>query len=222
MVNYAINPDLLRPYVPFKTELDFKDGVCFVSIVGFMFSNTRLKGIRIPFHSNFEEVNLRFYVRHKDGEVWKRGTVFIKEIVPKPAIAFVAKQLYNEPYETLQMNHSIDEKDDVINVAYSWKRRNWDSISITAGKDLLPMGVDSEEEFICEHYWGYNKKTESKTFYYGVEHPRWQVYKTLNYKIDVDFEGNYGSTFSLLKNEKPTSVFLAEGSEIIVRDGRVL
>jgi uncharacterized protein YqjF (DUF2071 family) len=35
-----------------------------VSLVGFLFQNTRLRSIPIPFHRIFEEVNLRFYVRH--------------------------------------------------------------------------------------------------------------------------------------------------------------
>ena len=45
--------------------------MCYVSLVGFMFKNTRLLNIPIPFHTDFEEVNLRFYVKHFDGNEWK-------------------------------------------------------------------------------------------------------------------------------------------------------
>ena len=34
-----------------------------MSVVGFMFADTRIRGIAIPFHRTFEEVNLRFYVK---------------------------------------------------------------------------------------------------------------------------------------------------------------
>src|SRR6185436_6168258 len=114
MANYAIDSKLLAPLLPYKTELDLWNNTCYVSLVGFMFLNTRLKGIRIPFHSDFEEVNLRFYVRYKDEikNEWKRGVVFIKEIVPKPALTFVANSIYKEHYQTMPMKHSISSNYD--------------------------------------------------------------------------------------------------------------
>ena len=81
MANYEIDPAVLKKYLPCHTELDEFNGVHYVSLVGFLFTNTRLKGIAFPFHSTFEEVNLRFYVRYKEDNQWKRGVVFIKEIV---------------------------------------------------------------------------------------------------------------------------------------------
>src|SRR5215831_17486814 len=89
IANYCVDKKALQKYVPGKTELDTWNGNCYVSLVGFMFLNTKLKGIAIPFHQNFEEVNLRIYVRYKDGHIWKRGVTFIKEIVPKYALSFV-------------------------------------------------------------------------------------------------------------------------------------
>ena len=79
--------------------------------------------------------------------------------------------------------------------------------------------VGSEEEFITEHYWGYAQISPKRTTQYEVVHPRWDVYPTINHTIDVDFEGNYGQPFAFLKTVQPTSVFLAEGSEIAVRKG---
>ena len=90
IANYVIDPRVLEKYVPPGTELDLWQDKCYVSLIGFMFLNTRLLGFKIPFHSNFEEVNLRFYVRRFENNAWKRGVVFIKEIVPKPALTFVA------------------------------------------------------------------------------------------------------------------------------------
>jgi uncharacterized protein YqjF (DUF2071 family) len=132
IVNYDVDPALLVPYLPYKTELDLWNGTCYVSLVGFMFLNTKLKGIRIPFHTNFEEVNLRFYVRYEDGDTWKRGVVFIKEIVPKPALAFVANTIYRENYQSMRMKHTCTENSTELIVEYAWKLKDWNSMRVTA------------------------------------------------------------------------------------------
>lgn len=220
MVNYSIDKKLLDTYLPPKTEIDLWNGICYVSLIGFMFMDTKVKGLKIPFHTNFEEVNLRFYVRYKDHEEWKRGVVFIKEIVPKPALTFVANTVYRENYETMPMSHSWSTADDNLTVEYKWKKGRWNSLRVTTDKTASLIQENSEEEFITEHYWGYTKISNEKTSEYGVEHPKWEVYKTKHYLIDVDFGNIYGQEFDFLKSEKPKSVFLAEGSEIKVKDGR--
>jgi len=178
-------------------------------------------GVKVPLHINFEEVNLRFYVRYNDAGVWKRGTVFIKEIVSKPAITFVANTLYKEKYETMPTRYSWKTSDEKLMIEYEWKKnKNWNSISIEAEKQLLDIDANSEAEFITEHYWGYAKMSAQKTKEYGVEHPRWQMYKTIDYKIKADFADLYGNEFSFLNQSKPLSVFLAEGSKIKIRTGK--
>lgn len=223
MINYSVDQSLLTPYLPFGTELDLWNDICYVSLVGFMFKNTRIKGLRIPFHINFEEVNLRFYVRHKFEDGWKRGVVFIKEIVPRPALTFVANTIYNEKYETLPMSHLWSTVNDVLTVDYKWKKfDHWNTISVTTNTDQIDILSGSEEEFITEHYWGYTKITDHITSEYNVLHPRWKVYETLNYSIDTKFEATYGEEFRFLNFEIPVSVFLAEGSEIQINNGRKL
>jgi uncharacterized protein YqjF (DUF2071 family) len=106
MVNYDIDPKILEPYIPKHTSLDLFEGRCLISLVGFMFKDTKVLGLKFPNHINFEEVNLRFYVKHND----KRAVVFIKEIVPKSLITFIANTFYNEHYETHQMEHVNDSK----------------------------------------------------------------------------------------------------------------
>ena len=133
LFNYSVDPLILKPFVPYKTELDFWNDKCYLSLVGFRFVNTRLKSLSIPFHSNFEEINLRFYVRYKDGGTWKRGVVFIKEIVPKSALTFVANTIYKEKYVTFPTRHEwlLDGGD--MRVSYGWKHKTqWDSIAVTA------------------------------------------------------------------------------------------
>lgn len=223
MANYAVDQNVLKPYLPYKTELDFWSDTCYVSLVGFMFLDTAVKGFKIPFHTNFEEVNLRFYVRHQHEGVWKRGVVFIKEIVPKPAITWVANTLYKEKYETMPMDHTWEMGSGSLSVAYSWrKKKAWQTLRIVTDHQAVDIKTGSEEEFITEHYWGYAKISDRETSEYEVVHPRWQVYPVRQYAIDVDFEKVYGTDFAFLKTETPRSVFLAEGSEIQVLAGSVI
>jgi len=223
IANYLIDKDLLSNYIPAGTDLDLWNGNCFVSLVGFMFKNTKLLGIKIPFHSNFEEVNLRFYVKRFDQGEWKRGVVFIKEIVPKRALTFVANTVYNENYETLPMEHHWNADKEKRTVEYKWMHSGkWNSFHITASLNKFKLEPNSETEFITEHYWGYAKVNNSKSNEYEVTHPKWDTYKIIDYKIDVDFAKVYGSAFAFLNFENPTSVMLAEGSEITVENKSVI
>src|SRR5688572_6366156 len=186
MANYAVDANILKPYLPRHTELDHRDGTCYISLVGFMFLDTRLKGIKIPFHTDFEEVNLRFYVRFKEAGEWKRGTVFIKEIVPKPAVTFVANSVYGEKYETRPMKHEWSEDSNSQTISYEWKKKNWNTIKVVADKQPLDMIADSEASFIAVQHWGLSKGRNQTTSKYSVEHPAWQMYKTKEAYIDVD------------------------------------
>jgi len=219
MVNYAIDPKILVPYVPYNTSLDLWNGTCYVSLVGFMFVDVSVLKLRIPWHINFEEVNLRFYVKYGDDIEYKRGVVFVKEIVPRPALTFVANTLYGENYETMPMRHSWVEGDDTLTVEYGWKKGEWNSLKVVADKTPVDIKPYSEEEFITEHFWGYTKLGRFRTSEYEVAHPRWQIYPIKDYGVDVDFGKVYGNDFAFLKDEKPVSVYLAEGSEIQVKQG---
>lgn len=220
LAQYAVDKEILSKYLPPHTELDDWQGKYYVSLVGFMFVDVKLRGFNIPFHTDFEEVNLRFYVKFKDGDTWKRGVVFIKEFVPKPAITFVANTIYKENYQTFPMKHVWIEQEHQLEVDYHWKNRTWHNFSVIASSKAEEIQIGSEEEFITEHYWGYTKINANKTSEYGVEHPRWQVYPVKDYKINVDFGINYGNDFSFLNDAKLDSVFLAEGSEIRVLKGK--
>ncbi|RMZ59657.1 DUF2071 domain-containing protein [Chryseobacterium nematophagum] len=221
IINYEIDPNIILKYVPKGTELDFYRGKCYVSLVGFMFLNTRLLGLPIPFHRNFEEVNLRFYVKKKEGNEWKRGVVFIKEIVPKPALSFVANSIYKENYVTMPMRNIMQEKEGELLIKYSWQDKSWHFMEITAENTPLPMEPDSEFEFITEHYFGFTKK-EDKTSEYEVCHPKWDYYSVKDYQLDIDFQKIYGDDFMILNNQQPISIMLAEGSEIEVKTKKYL
>ncbi len=223
MLNYRVDPETLQPYLPAGTELDIWNGSCYVSLVGFMFMDTRIKGIRFPWHANFEEINLRFYVRRHDPVAgWKRGVVFISEIVPRPAIAWVANIVYREHYRWRPMTHRWQETADQLEVEYAWlEAGRWQSFAVQAERAAVDLKAGSEAEFITEHYWGYSRRDGGGTLEYQVEHPRWRMHPIRAWHCDVDFGKAYGPAFADLTGAEPLSVFLAEGSEVAVRD-RVL
>lgn len=222
-INYIVDPELLQEYVPKGTTLDSYNGKCFVSVIGFLFKNTKVLGCKMPGLHTFEEVNLRFYVKREENDIIKRGVVFIKEIVPKRILSFVANTVYHEHYDTLPMSHNWNITPKTIDISYSWKQQKiTQSIAIKASNTPISFPENSEIEFISEHYFGYTKYNENKTFEYEVTHPKWLYYKANEYSVNVDFELNYGKRFAHLTKQKPDSVFLMEGSAITVEPKKSL
>jgi uncharacterized protein len=225
MLNYEVDAALLLPFVPAGTELDRWNGKVFVSLVGFRFLKTKLFGfLPIPLHSNFDEVNLRFYVRRHKGTEARRGVVFIREIVPRRAIAFLARTAYNENYVALPIAHEIRFVDDGrLRVAYRWRSGNrWSAITVeTENVSELP-GNDSVEQFITEHYWGYAAQPNGGCVEYRVTHPSWRVWQIGHSAFEGDAEKLYGRDFAAVLQSKPKSAFLAEGSAVTVMRGRKL
>jgi uncharacterized protein YqjF (DUF2071 family) len=224
MLNYEVDPRLLEKFVPAGTELDRWQGKTFVSLVGFRFLNTKVCGTAIPFHRDFDEVNLRFYVSRREGSEIRRGVVFVREIVPRWAIATVARLAYNEQYVSLPMSHSVASRPDGgMNVEYRWRtRRGWNRLSLSAvGEPRIPA-EGSEEQFIAEHYWGYSAQRDGGCVEYRVAHPSWRVWTSHDASFEGDVEELYGHELGAVVREKPDSAFLAEGSEVTVYRGKRL
>ena len=222
MLNYPVAPEVVEPFVPRGTELDFWQGRTYVSVVGFLFLDTRVWGMGIPYHRDFEEVNLRFYVRRQGPEGWRRGVVFVKEIVPRLAIATTARLLYGEKYVALPMRHSItgDPTRGGMYVTYGWRRRGrWNGLGAVVSGAPKEAAPGSEEEFITEHYWGYSALRGGGCMEYRVEHPRWRVWQLERPVLDCDVAALYGQRFVETLAGEPSSAFLADGSEVTVDKG---
>ncbi len=219
MANYAVEPKLLDRYVPGGTAIDLFEGKCFVSLVAFRFLETEVLGFEIPYHTDFEEVNLRFYVVRETQEEIRRGVVFIKEIVPKSLIAFVARTLYGEPYEAWWMSHEKNGN----KLTYNWSDDHCaNRLHVEIAESLGVPKKGSEGEFIIEHYWGYTQRGEHRTDEYRVAHPKWELFDVNYAEIDVDFGKVYGEEFEFLTDSEPDSLFMARGSEVEVYKGAKL
>ena len=218
MLNYEVPAEILKPFIPPHVELDVWQGKAVVSMVGFQFNDTKVLGIRWPLHTHFNEVNLRLYVKHFDGKQWKRGVAFVSEIVPQPIIAYMANTLYNEHYRAMPVRHQLVQTPDEINIQYEWKYRgHWNSLQATATNTPAAIQDGSEEQFILEHYWGYNELNARTTIEYGVEHPTWETFAISSYRAGFDMEALYGKAFVPYLSVAPQSVVLAKGSEVIIR-----
>ena len=225
-LNYEVDPAILVPHVPRGTELDERNGRVFVSMVGFRFLKTRVLGVPFPFHQNFDEVNLRFYVRRRlpGQEGWRRGTVFVRELVPRWFIATTARLLYNEPYLSCAMQHQVDHTAQEVRTEYRWRYRGrWNLLSVEApGGEAQPIPVGSEANFITDHFWGYNRQRNGTTMEYQIEHPRWGMWPARSHGFDCDVAALYGPPFVPFLGREPSSVFVTDGAPVTVRRGQRL
>jgi len=222
MLNYEVDPALLVKFVPRETELDSWNGKTFISLVGFRFLNTKVCGVSFPLHRDFDEVNLRFYVRRRSGTEVRRGVVFIREIVPRWLIAAVARGVYNERYVALPMSHRIQDSGDGRLVEYAWKhQRAWNKLSLETTGDFGPPEEGSQEQFITEHYWGYTAQRDGGCAEYEVRHPQWMVCMGTG-RFDGNMEELYGCELDAVLKNQPSSAFLAVGSMVSVHRGRRL
>jgi len=224
MLNYAVDAALLASRVPAGTELDQFAGKTYVSLVGFRFLRTRVRGFWIPFHSDFDEINLRFYVKRTASKPVRRGVVFVREIVPRYAIAKIARAVYSENYIALPMSHQVIEpasEHGRMQAEYRWRYGgNWNSLRVEcSGRPALaPEG--SLDQFITEHYWGYAAQPDGSSLEYTVTHDPWRIWTATHAR----FQGNpvdlYGPELAQYLRREPDSAFLAEGSAVAVYPGQ--
>ncbi len=219
ILNYVVPPEILTPYLPEGVTLDYWQEDCLVSVVAFSFLSTSFSMMRLPFYSDFLEVNLRFYVKKtviEDGKpVLRRGVVFVKELVPHVLIAKTANLLYNENYETAQMSQHYRKDEAQESLEYHWQYGR-DACSITAdfSGDPIPFSPGSLEDFITEHYYGYAKQ-KRRTQEYQVDHPQWRLWPNARLTVSGDIAKPYPAAFSPYL-QAPHSTLFAEGSPVRV------
>ncbi len=218
LITYDIDPEVLLPFLPDGLEPDVVNERAYISLVAFDFLDTKVKGINIPFHSNFPEINLRFYV--KDAK--RRGVVFLREFVPKRFIPMVANTLYNENYKAITMSSEVI-KNGTVTLHHKIKKigRYFEINAEALNEPYLPA-EDSKEHFFKEHEWGFGKSKEGETIIYRVQHPQWKVYPLKSYDHNFDFAFIYGKEWDFLNDRKPYNVTFARGSSVKVYEGMLM
>ena len=226
ILNYAVEPSVLAAWVPRGTELDQFGGKTYISLVGFRFLRTRVHGLWIPLHSDFDEVNLRFYVKRSEGGQTRRGVVFVKEVVPRYAVAKVARLVFHENYVALPMWHRIMEpvsEHGRVQAEYRWQHGGaWNSIRVECEGKPARAPEGSLEQFITEHYWGYASQPDRSCLEYEVAHEPWRIWKATAAVFEGSPTGLYGDKLAKSFERQPDSAFVAEGSAVTVYRGRVV
>ena len=214
VASYEVDKSLLEKFPPTGTELNDWNGKYFISLVGFQFSKTKLFGIPCPFYHSFPEINLRFYVKRKMKDGWRKGVVFIKEIAPAKLIGYMAGFLYNENFITLPLKSSFENTDDKTKIEYSFTVNNEANyLKATANISPVDYPEDTLEGFIASHYWGYTRVNEKITKEFQVIHRPWNIHSIISSDIKINGEKIYGSDFTNCFKTSPSSIFLMDGSE---------
>lgn len=228
IANFEVEIPFLGSMLPAGTELDLFEGRALVSLVGFRFLDTRVLGVPIPGHRDFDEVNLRFYVRRRgpDG-AWRRAVTFVREFVPRRAIAAVARLCYNEPYYAVPMRHELitDTGSDgrLASAKYAWQVGDrWHSIGAMVTGVPAEPAEGSEARFTIEHYWGYSRQRDGTTREYQVQHEPWRIWPANSVTLDLDAGVTYGADWAGVLGATPTEVLVAEGSTVAVFPGQRL
>jgi len=226
MLTFEVDPRALTPLIPAGTVLDLLDGRALMSVVGFRFVSTRLIGLAIPGHRDFDEVNLRFYVRREDPRHDpRRGVVFVREIVPRRAIAIVARLGYNEPYVSLPMRSSTPAPGASVpgQIEYAWKAAGgWNRITASAAGAPSVAGPGDPAAFVTERYWGYTRQRNGRTIEYEVLHPRWRLWHADEATLDLGGGTLYGGELDAALSAPPWLALIADGSAVSVSAPRRL
>jgi uncharacterized protein len=216
LITYTVDAALLDEYLPQGLTLDTHNGRAFVSLVAFDFEKTKLRGIPVPFHTDFPEINLRFYVRQGH----KRGVMFIKELVPRFFVAELANRVYNEPYSVANM-HSEYDLNELNELEVYHKVTDEHGITHSLRFFVEPTTVlpasESTETFLKEHEWGFGIGHDGQLTSFRVEHPEWRIHPlTRRFQFIWDFGSLYGEKWAFLNNQIPYNILLAEGSAVQV------
>lgn len=217
-LTYAIDPDLLKEHLPEGVEADIYKGKAHISLVAFEFLNTRVKGLKLPFHVNFPEINLRYYARY--GEYL--GVGFIKELVPKFCISFIARKLYNEPYYSFPMTLETEIADHISVLHTVKKAGKSHTISAKATNTALQPGPETPDYYFKEHDLGFGTDLKGRGVFYRVDHSVWDTYPLVDFNLQFDFGAIYGPKWAFLNDATPRYSVMAEGSPVSVSHPRKL
>lgn len=221
MLNYEVAPELLAPHVPKGTRLDFFEGKTYVSLVGFWFCETKLFGkIPAPFHREFPQINLRFYVRRTTDTDDRPGVVFIAEIVQKRMIALVAHAAYGERYlcRPVKIRNILESGKRVLE--YGWRSGNsWCNLTAQGIGNACNPSPATLEHFLVDRYWGYTAQPNGGCIEFNVVHPVWKISRCNDATFLGDPTPEYGPEMARVLRGKPSAAFVVDGSAVTVCNG---
>ena len=220
-LNFSIDPAILQPLVPRGLELDFFKDETYVSLIAMMLRDVRVFGFPIHIASGFEEINLRFYVRRRVGDSYRKGACFLKDYVSGAAAAWVLGRIFKAEFGRLKLKHKnsgFDPKEEnaIPEVDYQWKvDDHMNRVRVKAREKVQRMGADTKVGFILNHNNEYSCRN-GKTLEYAMARPQWVVWNAAQANFTCDVRKLFGPEFEKPLSRRPASVFVTSGSEVVI------
>ena len=221
VINFEIDPKLLRNFIPPKTELDFFNETSFVTLMARACKNVKPYGWPIVFAKSIDQILLRFYVKRKVGDTWRRGVCLIRDYLPKRKASFFLNWMFKHsftqvPIKRTSSNFESGLPTQLPTVEYQWTTGDYvNHIKVNARSQMRQQEQETKESFVLDHHYGYTVK-EGKTYEYYVEYSPWAMWDAQSGSFDCDTENVFGRPFVRALKQRPASVFLARGSDVII------
>ncbi|WP_324721355.1 DUF2071 domain-containing protein [Salinimicrobium sp. HB62] len=214
LVNYVVPPEVVEKYLPKYTKMDFYNGECIISLIGFQVQKLKVAGVKVPLLKDFDEIDLQIYVKRFDGAQWRKGVVVISRIFDQLAARDLANTVFKANYTSMPVSGKVEETEYHLKVQYSWQFRELQqNFWVKSNRLAAPYDKDSAAAFLLDRPYGY-LKSEDQTYEYKLDHVDWHLYTVDEYSIDVDFSKQFDPAFNILNSQTPHSVILTEGSTI--------
>ena len=222
LVNYKVPPEVVEKYLPQYTKLDFYNGECLVSLMGFQVHKLKVAGIKVPLLKDFEEIDLQIYVKRFDGAKWRKGVVVIHRIFDQPAATHLANTIFKANYNAMPVSGRVEETEEYLKAHYSWQYKEIaQKFWVKSNRVAAPYEKDTYAAYVLDRPYGY-VKLEEQTFEYKIQHVDWHLYTVEEYAVDVDFSKQFDPAFNLLNAQTPHSVLFTEGSTIEIGENQLV
>lgn len=216
---YSVPASAIQALLPEGLEPELKNGKAQLILSALEFRQTKVKGLKIPFHVNFPEIHLKTRVRRGN----QSGVFFIRQIVPKHCIAVVARRIYHEPYEsfpiefTLQAMPGSEEGTTIEELTCKlWKKDK--TLEVRAFIESSLQEGDSSEDFYenlpPETLIGFGTNDKGELSTYTMEQKALKAIKVEEWSMTGDLNGIFEDSFPEGFSEYPDEVLFIQGQSV--------
>jgi uncharacterized protein len=159
LVHWALDPEVVAPFMPPAVRPDVLDGVTYVGLVAFRMHRISWLGLPgIPYFGTFPETNVRLYSVDRQG---RRGVVFLTLEASRLAPVLVARLGFGLPYRWARM--SVRRDSDTVR--YVSRRRRSGIGTRLAVRIGEPVLQPSPLEHFLTARWGLHNEVFGRTVY---------------------------------------------------------
>ena len=182
-VHWAVEADVVAPYLPPGTRPDVLRGKTYVGLLPFrMVSAGVSTGPAVPWLGSFLETNVRAYSVDSTG---RRGVVFLSLDADRLAVVLGARTAFGLPYRWAAMSYTRTATPQGDEHAYAMRLR-WPPVDNSTAvasrmvvRDAGPLHSDDDVELatFVSARWGLHVQRWGRTWYIPNEHPPWPLHR---------------------------------------------